>query len=50
MSGEKTGDRAAMERVIRRIRGDGVSYKQARKMARESMERVDRKLRDEGKR
>lgn len=50
MSGEKRGDRAAMERVIGRIRSDGVPYKQAKRMARESMERVDRKLRDEGKR
>lgn len=50
MSGEKQGDRAAMDRMTQRIMSNGVPADKAAQAARESMVRVDRKLRDEGKR
>lgn len=48
--GERDGDRAAMERVQKRIMGDGIERNEARKMARESMIRVDRQQRERGQR
>lgn len=48
--GEKQGDREAMDRVTRKILESGVDSSTAREMARESMIRTDRKLREEGKR
>lgn len=49
-SGEKKGDREIIDRNTRDLVNSGVKPDKAEKMARESMERVDRKLRDEGKR
>lgn len=49
-SGEKQGDREAMERVQGRMVRDGVPAETADRLARESMKRVDRQLREQGKR
>lgn len=48
--GERQGDREAMDRMTERIMQNVPDSKKARDMARESMQRVDRKLRDEGRR
>lgn len=48
--GERGGDREVIERHTRELREAGVSPRRAEEMARESMRRVDRKLRDEGRR
>lgn len=48
--GEKQGDREAMDRMTARILKNVPDPRKAEQMARESMVRVDRKLRDEGKR
>ena len=48
--GEREGDREVMRRNQRDLREAGVSQEKAEKAARESMQRVDRKLREEGKR
>ena len=50
MSGEREGDREAMRRVQKAIQDDGIPREQAAKMARESIERVDRRQRKQGKR
>ena len=50
MSGERQGDRAAMERVADRMVRDGVPKQKAIEQARESMRRTDRQLRDQRKR
>jgi hypothetical protein len=50
MSGERKGDREAIDRVTERIIGNGVRPEEAHEAARKSMERVDRKMREEGKR
>jgi len=48
--GEKQGDRDVIDRNTRDLVESGVRPDVAKRMARESMERVDRKLRDERKR
>tara|TARA_R110000823_G_scaffold4724_1_gene18703 strand:+ start:1664 stop:1813 length:150 start_codon:yes stop_codon:yes gene_type:complete len=48
--GEKIGDRKVMDTNVRDMVESGVKPERARKEARESMQRVDRKLRDQGKR
>ena len=48
--GEREGDREIMRRNERDLREAGVSREKAEKAARESMIRVDRKMREEGKR
>lgn len=48
--GERHGDREAMEKNTRELRDSGLSSRKAEELARESMRRVDRKLRDEGRR
>ena len=48
--GEKQGDRETMDRVTRDLVEANVPASKARELARESMQRVDRKLRKEGKR
>lgn len=50
MSGEREGDRQVIENNVRDMIADGVKLDKARKAARESMLRVDRKLREDGKR
>lgn len=50
MAGERDGDRDVIHRNTRDLIESGVKPKLAKKLARESMERVDRRLRDEGKR
>lgn len=50
MSGEREGDREAMRRTQKAIMSDGIPREQAAKMARESLERVDRRKRESGKR
>jgi len=50
MAGEGREDRKIIEEHIRDLRQHGVNHETAERMARESMQRVDRKLRDEGKR
>ena len=49
-NGERDGYREVMRRNQRDLVEGGVDPRKAEKMARESMQRVDRKLRDEGKR
>jgi len=49
-NGEREGDREVMHRNKRDLIEGGVNPKKADEMARDSMRRVDRKLRDEGKR
>ena len=49
-SGEQAGDRAAIDRTADRMIRDGVPKKVAHKKAVESMRRVDRRLRELGKR
>jgi hypothetical protein len=48
--GERDGDRAAMDRVTRDLVASGVKPAVAQQKARESMIRVDRDLRKQGKR
>lgn len=48
--GEKQGDREIIDRNTRDLIASNVRPDVAKRMARESMERVDRKLRNEGKR
>lgn len=50
MSGEKQGDRDVMSRNTRDLVNSGVPARKAEDMARESMIRMDRKLREQGKR
>ena len=50
MSGEKPDDRAAIDRMTRRIMSEGVPAPAAVEKAKDSMRRVDQKLRDEGRR
>jgi len=50
MSGEKQGDREVMDRNTRDLVDAGVRPEKAEEMARESMRRIDRKQREEGKR
>lgn len=50
MSGEKAGDRQVIESNTRDLINAGVKRDKAEQMARESMRRVDQKLRDQGKR
>lgn len=50
MSGEREGDRDVMQRNTRDLMESGMKREKAEKMARESMLRVDRKLREQGKR
>ena len=50
MSGEKQGDRAVMETLIRDQRQAGVSGPKAEAGARKAMLEVDRRLREQGKR
>lgn len=45
-TGEKQGDRAAMERVADRMISSGVKPEKAIEAARESMQRVDKRQRD----
>ena len=49
-SGEKRGDREAMRRVADRMVRDGVPGRVAIEKARESMRRIDRQHREQGKR
>ena len=48
--GEGKRDREIIQDHVKHLREAGVDHKRAEQMARESMVRVDRKLRDEGKR
>lgn len=48
--GERDGDRAVIERNVRDMIDSRVPAKKAEQLARESMLRVDRKLREQGKR
>jgi len=48
--GEKQDDRKVMDHVTRDLVQSGVKPEKAKQMARESMIRVDRKLRKQGKR
>lgn len=48
--GERQGDREVMDRNKRDLVDAGVKPEKADQMARDSMKRVDRKLREEGKR
>ena len=48
--GEREGDRAVMERNTKDLRDSGVPQKKAEEMARESLRRVDRRLREKGER
>lgn len=48
--GEKQDDRRVMDRNVKDMVESGVKPDKAREMARDSMIRTDRKLRDEGKR
>ena len=48
--GERDGDRAVMEKNKRDLVDGGVRPDVAERMARESMRRVDAKLREQGKR
>jgi len=50
MSGERPDDRAAMDRVTRRLIDGGLKPTDAQKQARESMIRTDRNLTRQGKR
>jgi len=50
VSGEREGDRDVMSRNTRDLMDAGIKREKAEKMARESMLRVDRKMREEGKR
>ncbi|MBT7096497.1 hypothetical protein HN937_03925 [Candidatus Poribacteria bacterium] len=50
MSGEKQDDRKVMSNNVRDMVASGVKPDKARQMARESMIRVDRRQREEGKR
>lgn len=50
MSGEREGDRKIIADNKRDMIESGVKPKKAEQLARESMIRVDRKLREEGKR
>ena len=49
-NGERDRDREVMRRNQKDLIDGGVRPEKAEQMARESMQRVDRKLRDEGKR
>lgn len=48
--GERDGDRKVIENTTRDMINSGVNPRKAEQLARESMIRVDRKLRNEGKR
>jgi hypothetical protein len=50
VSGERAGDRKIIEENKRDMVESGVKPAKAEQLARESMIRVDRKLREEGKR
>lgn len=50
MAGERDGDREVMRNVQRDLVESGVNPRKAEQLARESMERVDRRLREERKR
>ena len=50
MSGEREIDRKVIENNTRDAIASGMKPDKARKMATESMKRVDRRLREEGKR
>lgn len=50
MSGERQGDREVIDRMTKRIASDGVPPDKANEKARESMRRVDQRLREEGRR
>jgi len=50
MSGERQDDRAAMDRVAKRLIDSGIKPADAVKEARESMTRTDRNLTRQGKR
>jgi len=50
MSGEKQDDRKVMDKNVRDLVDAGAKPDTAKQMSRESMQRMDRKLRDEGKR
>lgn len=50
MSGERDGDREAMARVTQRFIDGGMDPREAERRARESMRRVDRMQREQGKR
>ena len=50
MSGEKQDDRKVIDQNTRDAIASGVDPRKAQQMARESMIRTDRRLREEGKR
>lgn len=50
MSGERQDDRKVIEGNVKDMVQSGVKREKAEQLARESMIRVDRKLREEGKR
>ena len=50
MSGEKQDDRKVMENNTRDLVNSGVKPAKAEQLARESMKRVDRQLREKGER
>ena len=48
--GERSNDRDVIDRMTKRMMGSGVPAGDAVKAARQSMTRVDRQMRDEGRR
>lgn len=50
MSGERKGDREVIERNTKDLINSGIEANRARRMAEDSMRRVDRKLQDQGRR